>query len=59
MSKIKVTLTKGKSGHTQRQLRTLEALGIKRRSSSVELEVTPITKGMVAKVHHLVTVENL
>jgi large subunit ribosomal protein L30 len=59
MSKVKVTLTKGKSGHTLRQLRTLEALGIKKRTSSVEVEVTPVVKGMIAKVLHLVNVENL
>lgn len=59
MSKIKVTLTKGKSGHSKTQLRTLVALGLGKRNSSVELENTPIVKGMVFKVSHLVNVENL
>ena len=59
MCKIKVTLVKGKSGHTKRQLRTLEALGLGKRTSSVEIEATPIMNGMVLKVHHLVKVVEL
>jgi large subunit ribosomal protein L30 len=59
MSKIKIILVKGKSGSTLRQLRTLQTLGLGKRTSSVELEVTPVVKGMVAKVNHLVKVEEL
>ena len=59
MSKIKVTLIKGKSGHTKTQLRTLQALGLGKRTSSVEFEMNPVMKGMVEKVHHLVSVENV
>jgi large subunit ribosomal protein L30 len=59
MSKVKVTLTKGKSGHTKTQLNTLQALGLGKRNSSVEFEMNPVMKGMVQKVHHLVSVENL
>ncbi len=57
MSKIKVVLVKGKSGSTKRQLRTLQALGLGKRNSSVEVEVNPVIKGMIAKVHHLVKTE--
>jgi large subunit ribosomal protein L30 len=59
MSKVKVTLVKGKSGSTQRQINTLIALGLGRRTSSVEVEVTPAIKGMINKVNHLVKIENL
>ena len=59
MSKVKVTLVKGKSGSTQRQQRTLEALGLKKRTSSVEVENTEVFQGMISKVNHLVTVENI
>lgn len=59
MSKIKVTLVKGKSGSTQRQQRTLQALGLGKRSSSVEVEATSAISGMVFKVQHLVKVEKL
>jgi large subunit ribosomal protein L30 len=59
MSKIKVTLVKGKSGSTKRQQRTLEALGLGKRTSSVEVEVNPVINGMVSKVLHLVQIEKL
>jgi large subunit ribosomal protein L30 len=59
MSKIKLTLVKGKSGVKERQLRTLQALGLGKRTSTVEIEDTDITKGMVAKVQHLVLIEKL
>jgi large subunit ribosomal protein L30 len=59
MSKIKVTLLKSKSGSTKRQQRTLQALGLGKISSSVEVESTPAISGMVVKVLHLVSVENL
>jgi large subunit ribosomal protein L30 len=59
MGKIKVTLVKGKSGHTKRQLRTLEALGLGKRTSSVEIEANPVMNGMISKVHHLVQVVEL
>jgi large subunit ribosomal protein L30 len=59
MSKIKIILVKGKSGSTKRQLRTLQSLGLGRRNSSVEIEANQSNKGMVAKVHHLVKVEEI
>lgn len=59
MSKIKVTLVKSKSGATDRQIRTLTALGIGKRTSSVEVEVNPVFSGMVEKVRHLVVIEQL
>jgi large subunit ribosomal protein L30 len=59
MAKIKVTLVKSKSGSTKRQQRTLEALGLGRIASSVEIEATPQIKGMVAKVDHLIKVEEI
>jgi large subunit ribosomal protein L30 len=59
MAKIKITRTKGLSGHTKRQRETIKALGLGKVSSSVEQEATPAILGMVSKVHHLVKVENL
>lgn len=59
MAKIKITRTKGLSGHTKRQRETIKALGLGKMSSSVEQEATPAILGMVAKVHHLVKVDNL
>jgi len=57
MAKIKVTKVKSAINRTQRQKRTLEALGLKRIGQVVEHEATPNILGMVAKVNHLVSVE--
>ncbi|WP_066221147.1 50S ribosomal protein L30 [Formosa haliotis] len=57
MAKIKVTKVKSAIKRTQRQKRTLEALGLKRIGQVVEHENTPNILGMVAKVEHLVSVE--
>jgi len=59
MAKIKVTLVKSKIGSDKRQLGTLSALGLRRISSSVEHEATPQILGMVAKVKHLIRVEEV
>lgn len=56
-SKIKVFLRKSKSGSTERQRATLIGLGLKKINSSKVLEDTPEVRGMVAKVAHLVSVE--
>ena len=59
MAKIKITQVKSKIGSTQRQKKTLEALGLRKMHHSVEVEATPQILGMVTKVNHLLKVENL
>lgn len=59
MAKIKISVSKGLSGHSKRQRETIKALGLNKVNSSVEKEATPAILGMVSKVHHLVTVENI
>jgi large subunit ribosomal protein L30 len=59
MKKIKVTQIRSAIGRPERQKRTLEALGLRRIRHTVEHEATPQVLGMVAKVKHLVTVEEL
>lgn len=59
MAKIKITLVKSKSGSNKRQLGTLNALGLGKMNSSVEQETSPQIMGMVAKVQHLVRVEEV
>ena len=56
MAKIKVTLVKSAIGRTERQKRTLEALGLRKLSQTVEHDATPTIVGMVNKVQHLVSV---
>lgn len=59
MTKIKITQVKSKIGSTERQKKTLEALGLKKLNGSVEVEATPQIKGMVNKVSHLLNVEEI
>ena len=57
MAKIKVTKRKSAIKRTQRQKRTLEALGLRKIGQTVEHDATPNIMGMVNKVKHLVSVE--
>tara|TARA_R110002012_G_scaffold292129_1_gene487077 strand:+ start:5048 stop:5230 length:183 start_codon:yes stop_codon:yes gene_type:complete len=57
MAKIKVTKVKSAINRTLRQKRTLEALGLRKIGQVVEHEASPNILGMVAKVSHLVSVE--
>ena len=57
MAKLKITQTRSTIKKNGRQRRTLEALGLRGRHQTVTLEDTPIVRGMVDKVRHLVSVE--
>ncbi|GAA4112992.1 50S ribosomal protein L30 [Aquimarina addita] len=57
MAKIKITKVKSAINRTQRQKRTLEALGLKKIGQVVEHDNSPNILGMVNKVKHLVSVE--
>ncbi|MCZ2100578.1 MAG: 50S ribosomal protein L30 [Chitinophagales bacterium] len=59
MARIKITQVKSTIDKSKRQKATIEALGIKKLNHSVIKEVTPQIMGMVAKVNHLVTVEEI
>lgn len=54
---LKVTLHRGRSKCTAKQLGTLDGLGLKRRSQTKILKDTPEIRGMVLKVQHLIEVE--
>ena len=56
---IKITLTKSTIGASPKQRKVVEALGLRKMHHSVELADTPQTRGAVAKVSHLVTVEEV
>ena len=58
MSQIKVTQMRGLSGSTERQRQTVKGLGLRRRHHTVTLQATPSIRGMIAKVSHLVKVED-
>jgi len=57
MAKIKITQVKSRIGSSKRQKRTLDALGLTKINSTVEIEATPQIIGMVNKVRHLVNIE--
>ena len=51
-----VTYVKSCIGYTQRQKRTLYALGLKRLGEQVELPATDAVQGMLNKISHLVQI---
>ena len=58
-AKIRVRLTRSEIGSNQRQRQTLRGLGLRRIGDARVLEKTPAVLGMVEKVMHLVTVEEV
>jgi large subunit ribosomal protein L30 len=56
---LRITLTKSPIGYSYRQKQTVRALGLRRMQQTVEQKDTPVIRGMVAKVKHLVTVEEV
>ncbi|MFT3701482.1 MAG: 50S ribosomal protein L30 [Agriterribacter sp.] len=59
MAKIKITQVKSVIDRSERQKKTISALGLKKLNASVEVEATPQILGMVTKVNHLVKVEEV
>ncbi len=58
MGKVKIALVKGTSKRSPAQRATLVALGIKKMHKVIEKERNPAVDGMIAKVKHLLKVEN-
>ncbi|WP_256012912.1 50S ribosomal protein L30 [Desertivirga xinjiangensis] len=59
MAKIRITQIKSVIDRSERQKRTVQALGLKKINHTVEVEATPAIIGMVRKVNHLVAVESI
>ena len=59
MSKLIVTQVKSSIDRPKRQKETLRALGLRKIRHSVEHEDSPQVMGMINKVRHLVTVEEI
>jgi large subunit ribosomal protein L30 len=57
VKELKITLVKSPIGYTKRQKGTVKALGLRRMNHTVTQEDTPVIRGMIAKVSHLVKVE--
>jgi len=59
MAKVRITQIKSKIGSTKRQKATLEALGLRKIRHTIEQESTPEILGMINKVNHLVSFEEI
>jgi large subunit ribosomal protein L30 len=56
---LHITWVKSAIGYSKRQKATIRALGLRRLNQTVEQRDTPVIRGMVEKVRHLVTVEEI
>ncbi len=59
MSKLKVTQVRSAIGRPKDQKDTVRRLGLKRMRDTVLKEDRPEIRGMIAKIRHLVTVEEV
>ncbi|NLC43104.1 MAG: 50S ribosomal protein L30 [Clostridiales bacterium] len=59
MAKLKVTQTRSTIGRIKNQIATMEALGLKKIGSFKIHDDNAVIKGMIEKVKHLVTVEEI
>ena len=57
--KLRVIYVKSAIGYSQKQKDTIRALGLKQLGDIVEHKDTPVIRGMVDKVRHLVQVEEI
>jgi large subunit ribosomal protein L30 len=54
---IRITLIRSTIGYSKQQRGTIWALGLRRMNQTVEHLESPVLRGMLAKVEHLVQVE--
>ena len=59
VKKIKISLAKSTIGSVQSQIASVRGLGLRKLNSQSILDETPEVLGMIKKVKHLITVEEL
>ncbi len=59
MASLSVTQRRSRNGANPKQLDTLRSLGLRRLHQNVVCEDTPTVRGMLAKVNHLVRIEEV
>ena len=59
MAKLKITQIKSRIGSSALQKRNLDALGLRKINQTVEHDDSAIIRGMIAKVKHLVKIEEV
>jgi large subunit ribosomal protein L30 len=57
--RLQITWIKSSIGYSRRQKGTIRALGFRRLGDVVEQPDTPVIRGMINKVSHLVRVEEI
>ena len=59
MARLKIKQVKSRIGATAQQCKNLDALGLRKINASVEHDDSVIIKGMIARVKHLVKIEEV
>jgi large subunit ribosomal protein L30 len=59
MAKVKLTQVRSQIGQSERHRGTLRALGLGRIGKTNEIDESPVLAGMLRKVRHLVSVEEI
>lgn len=59
MTTLRITYSKSAIGYTVRQKATVKALGFRRLYQTIEKEDSPAIRGMINKISHLLTVEEV
>ena len=57
--KLKITLVKSPIGAVPKNKKTVEALGLRKLTKTVEMPDTEAVRGMIRQVRHLVKVEEI
>lgn len=57
--KLEITLSKSVIGKTDKQRKTVQALGLKKVNDTIIREDTPPVRGMIKQVSHMVTVKEV
>ena len=59
MARVRIKMIKSVIDQTKRQKATMQALGLRKINQTREHELTPQIEGMISKISHLVTIENI
>ena len=59
MKKYRIVQVKSRINRPAKQKKTLDALGLTRMGKTIEIEASPQVDGMINKVQHLVSVEQI
>jgi len=57
--KVRITLVKSTIGYGKKQQATVKALGLSKVHASRVIVLTPLVEGMIGKVTHLISVEEV